>query len=376
MARFSAEALRGARVRAPRGFVLRAPPVVPGAETRPGQLIFAIDGPWHRRHLLTAESAALVTSLTTPRRLAPGSITSAELMRMVMDGLLEVEHGGRFHAGGAAHRRFFAPRSSTAPRSRIMQLSYAALTVAALPVGHRAPQLADRLYRSNALPRSPHWLRRCPHDAATTTFLAPDSTPSRLDSAVSGPWRVWEAHRGVVRSGRAGAPTYKLYVSATPEATGAAATALLETIGRRNGPFSAKLGQDTASVLRPDRLVAYFDDPASLRATAARLKRTLADLPAQGVPFTAPLDTTGLMSWGADFAFVAELGSHSRERSWRGWITSRLATALVTAHCSGALDPVGFALDRVALDGVHVGNWAPSIGLLRQHGAGSDDAAA
>jgi hypothetical protein len=120
-------------------------------------------------------------------------------------------------------------------------------------------------------------------------------------------------------------------------------------------------------VLRPDRLVAYFHDRDSLRFTAERLRTTLTGFPAQGVPFSAPLGRDGLLSWGADLEHVLVFGSHARERSWRGWLTSRLATALVTAHQSAANNPVAFALDRVALDGVQVRTWAPGARLLRQH---------
>jgi hypothetical protein len=319
---------------------------------------------------------ALVNSLDTPRKLAKGTIPSAVLLRMVLDGLLEVELGGRFHSGGAAHRRLFTPPRTLATRSRILQLSKDALAFAALVASRQAHELADRLYHYNTLPRSPEWLRRCPDDAAASEFLTPTSGSTETHSVIVGPWRVWDTSRPELLRDRGIAPTYKLYISVTPSSSRTATTALLETLGRRDGPFSCKLGQDMASVLRPDRLVAYFNAPASLRATAERLKHRLIGMPAHGVPFTAPLEPTGVLSWGVDFAYTGELGSHLRERSWRGWVTSRLATALVNADRSGAVDRVAFALDRVALDGVQIGSWTPSSALLRRHGAGAVDVAA
>lgn len=355
---------------------MQASPVGLRVGIPPGHQVLAIDGPWPRRHLLTPDAVALITSLDRPRTLGRRTVPGATLVRMVLDGLLEVEIDGRFRAGGAAHRRLFKPRRSPSGWSRILGLSHTALCLASLRDGQPAHELADRLYQFNSQPRSPRWLRRCPHDAAAAALLSPPSAASELDTAISGPWRVWDAPERAHLPQRGRAPTFKLYVSSAPASTQAAATALLDTLRNRGGPVSCKLGQDVPSVLRPDRLVAYFDDPESLRATAALLRHTLAGMPAQGVPFTAPLDRRGLLSWGADFAVSGDLGGHPRERSWRGWVTSRLATALVAADRSGAPDRVAFALDRVALDGVNVGNWAPTTGLLRQHGGRSIDAAA
>ena len=74
MIKLPTETLRGARVRAPRGFALQAQPVGLGGTIPPGHQVFAIDGHWPRRHLLTPDAVALVTSLEKPRTLGRGTI--------------------------------------------------------------------------------------------------------------------------------------------------------------------------------------------------------------------------------------------------------------------------------------------------------------
>jgi hypothetical protein len=121
---------------------------------------------------------------------------------------------------------------------------------------------------------------------------------------------------------------------------------------------SVKLGQEVATLLRPDRLVAYFSGFAPLRAAAAELTPLLAGIPAQGVPFTAQLDSNGLVSWGMDP--VPAQGAR-KAMSWREWITGILGRAIFIARRSGTSRPasVSFALRRLALEAVDPVTFAP-----------------
>jgi hypothetical protein len=92
----SSRALREARLRAPKGCVLGPPPAVDGRAVAAGIRLFSIDGSWPRRHLVSGESAALIDKLITPARVRDRSVTATVLLRMVLDGLLEVELDQRF----------------------------------------------------------------------------------------------------------------------------------------------------------------------------------------------------------------------------------------------------------------------------------------
>jgi hypothetical protein len=52
----------------------------------------------------------------------------------------------------------------------------------------------------------------------------------------------------------------------------------------------------------------------------------------------------------------------SGDRSWRAWLTHRLASALAQAAREQAADVPAwqFAMDRVSLDGVNVAEWIPA----------------
>jgi hypothetical protein len=126
-----------------------------------------------------------------------------------------------------------------------------------------------------------------------------------------------------------------------------------------------KVGRELGSLLRPDRLVAYFALHDDLLDTATQLQRSLGGIAVQGVPFTAALDPAGLCSWGADLPVSSPLAAPPGERSWRAWLSSRLGFALSNAFRSPAVSPVRFALDRISLDGVNTVNWAPTAALLR-----------
>jgi hypothetical protein len=51
--------------------------------------------------------------------------------------------------------------------------------------------------------------------------------------------------------------------------------------------------------------------------------------------------------------------------SWRLWVVGRLVSALVAARtASNAGEPWGYALERIALEGVDTSTWVPSQGVF------------
>jgi hypothetical protein len=118
-----------------------------------------------------------------------------------------------------------------------------------------------------------------------------------------------------------------------------------------------------AGLLRPDKLVAYFDDQATLSSVAERIAVRLAGVQAHGVPFTCAIDGDGLLSWGADPPPGARPLSWQPQHSWRSWITEALAGALMDARSEasdGAASPAEFAVRRLEFEGVDVERWAPA----------------
>ena len=155
-----------------------------------------------------------------------------------------------------------------------------------------------------------------------------------------------------------------MYVSPRPEALPEALQRTVATLAELGAP-TFKVGDNLHDLLRPDKLVIYFGSREELDEVAERLVPALAGLPAQGVPFTAALGGDGLVSWGIDPPPEEYTLPWLGAESWRIWITNRLATALVAAREAEPDGPDGiegwrFALERLRLEGVDTGTWAPT----------------
>jgi hypothetical protein len=174
-------------------------------------------------------------------------------------------------------------------------------------------------------------------------------------------WEVWS--KPTERRAR-----YKLYVSPTFPALPTALEALLDVLDRRD-VVSLKVGTTLPGLLRPDRLVIHFAEHAHLIDAGRALASALAGVPAHGVPLTAPLGNSGLLSWGID----PEGSGVDGRISWRMWLSQLLAFALFTArvHSTRGVTPEGFALARLRLEGVDPATLAPTDVFSILHGAES-----
>jgi hypothetical protein len=280
---------------------------------------------------------------------------------LVLDGVLEVRDGDGFVTGGAgASLLLDAPVASS--QHRLGTLSLAALRYAAALRLADGQALAARLYAYNRLPLTPQWAERVPNGRSVLRFLdVREAAGWRVggDSA----WLQW--NRRGVRTARTGRPTHKLYVSPLPDALPETFRLMLEVL-ERTPVAQFKVGGDAAGLLRPDKLVIYFDDARDLAVVAEALTGALTGIPAHGVPFTAPIDDAGLLSWGMDPLPNARPVSWLPSESWRSWLARELASALVANGASAAPAPVEPALDRLRRRGVDIERWAPTPLLLRE----------
>lgn len=318
------------------------------------------------------DAARLFSILRNPSRL-PRSVlrmlkgeAARRVAGLVLDGVLEIEHGDRFLSGVAARSLCFDRSRWPTGRGRVALLSAAALARAASLAGCDSRELARRLYRFNTVPASPEWRRLLPTAESVRAFLRFDQlhNPAAVERQGSPQspeaWLAWDSHRsrGIPRS----APTYKLYVSPRGEYLPEALRATLDLLGRPSGPLALKVGRDLYGVLRPDKLVAYFRSADDLQDAVRRLVGALDGVRPQGVPFTAAAVASGLLSWGLDPPASHRPPGWAGGVSWRSWLTHRLAAFLVAAR-SAAAAPVRarrFAMDRASLDGVDPVTWTPT----------------
>ncbi|RJL33415.1 hypothetical protein [Bailinhaonella thermotolerans] len=324
-------------------------------------------------------TARLFRALAEPGPLPPevaeglGGDGERAIAELVLDGVLEIGAGGGFVSGPDACDRLF-PRVPAAEWGRLARLSAEALRYGQrLDLGD-VPRLAARIYFANRIPASPARLAALPDEAAVARLLglgnggadrrAPDRrwAETRMPPPYGEAWRSWR--RRDVTAERP-ATTCKLYVSPAPEALGEAfgeTAAVLAEAGAR----AFKVGRDVYGLLRPDKLVAYFDRPEPLREAAETLGERLAGCPAHGVPFSAELAGGGLLSWGVDPPRGPE------RESWRMWVCTRLAAALIAARGSRTVEPWRFALDRLRCEGVDTDTWIPREGIWDDRGYRDD----
>ena len=296
-----------------------------------------------------------------------GASTERTIARLVLDGVLEIEHDGELLSGARAGGALLAGGSGGG-RGRIEELSLAALRygqeLAALGVGQTS--LAARLYGYGRRPIAPVLRERLCSLAAIEERLGIDAhgeARAPLDAnwaqatpasgASRGYWRTWHA-RWAPATGGLPDGGYKLYVSPSLGVLGEALAAVAGSLAGARGVRAFKVAEQLEGLGRPDKLVVYFDRLEDLQEGASRLAGELAGAQAHGVPFTAAVTSDGLLSWGADPPLRA-----GARVSWRQWVTERLAEYLQEAGGSG-VEPWQFALRRLRLAGIDSDSWVAS----------------
>ena len=312
--------------------------------------------------------AQLLSRLLIPGRVSDCVSDPLELARLVLDGILEYRYKGNFVTGPAAYSALFhEPVPTQNPADNIAAMSFEALRLAQQLTTTDAKQIAAWLYRFNCIPFSPTWARCLANPKLIEEYLGlgPNGNVRCLLEEhftafeVLG-WRAWR-RVGTVDSVETSPLVYKLYISPHPSVL---PKAFFDTVDlfARSGVTAFKMGNNAHGLLRPDKLIAYFQEYALLDEMAALLSGKLGRYKAQGVPYTASLASDGILSWGVDPPRDEAIPGWQDVLSWRQWITDRLARSILRARIlgSGGVEPWQFALARLSLDGVNTEHWLPS----------------
>ena len=232
-------------------------------------------------------------------------------------------------------------------------MSLAALRYAASGSFDDPAALAQWLYRFGTVPRGPAFDRDFGPDddpMAVLGLTIGGSTRRLLESACDASslagWYSF-ARTGVEVQTSAAC---KLYVSPRPEALAVAFPRVIDVLVRTE-VRSFKVGRGIEGLLRPDKIVAYFDDRADLLRVAAALSRALNGCPAQGTPFTHEIGADGMLSSGVDPA--------GQLTSWRAWVTRQLATSLIAHRDMSCHARVEAVLADMRIAGLDPDNWQP-----------------
>jgi hypothetical protein len=328
------------------------------------------------------ETALLLFTLSEPGLLPAyvpatlGENCNRAIAELTLDGVLEIERDGRFVCGSEAYDLIYGERKASPARGTLPQLTQAALEYAQALDVEDSTRLSARLYFYNRVPLSPSWKRRFPGPGAVEAHLGIDSggasrrslegrwSRMRLSPPADG-WFQWEAREQQLPE-REDELGYKLYVSPQPDFVRDAFHAVVQAL-TDSPAHHFKIGKDAAGLLRPDKIVVYFWDFQALMETANQIGASLAGCPAQGVPFTAGIEDSGLLSWGVDPPLETGVLAWQERTSWRLWITNRIATSLLAAKSEqnggGGTPPWWFALERLRLQEVDTDTWSPLPGF-------------
>jgi hypothetical protein len=320
------------------------------------------------------QTAEVFRILHTPSRLDAALIADDEdrndIVDLVLDGVLEVAYGGRFICGAEALGALCPLPPEPALCNAAARLSRDALLHAQDLETNEPQALTAALYLYNRIPLSPFWETRFANRDAVIAHLGIDRGPLRVmlerdwiaaDHRTG--WLSWFSTPAAPRS--ADDVTYKLYVSPRPERIREAFEIVVRVLSDFPGT-QFKIGQDASGLLRPDKLMTYFATRAQLGEAADALRRELGGCEAHGVPFTAGLDDSGLLSWGIDPPENDRALRWLGRESWRSWLAQRLGAALAFAKSrrgAAAVEPWRFAVERVRRHGIDVETWTPSPAL-------------
>lgn len=311
---------------------------------------------------LSVDEVALLSSLTVPASLSPALGQHVPryqqlLAGLLLDGLVEVHRDGRFQAGAAvvqAQRRAQTEASSEVARVSGLALEYA-VAVRHLPVGI----LAERLYAFNSLPIVPGT-----QDDGRLNFLNRTGIEADDPSPTIGTHR-WTAQPGPAwlhfRRGDPQGGRFKLYLCPCPQDIPRVLQHFAEVIGDRAAGGVFKIAFPYGSLRRPDKIVAYLPTFYELQEILLLLTKLQLEADVQAVPFSAPVLSAPLFSWGVDPPHQ----SIGLSASWRSWLTVQIAECAhaipVDKAAEDAREHLSAALSVRDIDSV---NWLPSQELL------------
>src|SRR6266498_471555 len=200
--------------------------------------------------------------------------------------------------------------------------------------------IANRLYTYNTMPWDSSLKRNFTENTDTRDLVFSASHNSLISilnkewNLINDPakdhWLGWtRRHFADTSSTQTDRCTYKLYISPVisdlPKVMNIALPILTSS-----DAFSFKIGNGIQGLLRPDKMVAYFDNKSSLLQAAGELKNKLVDCNVQGVPFTAQIDDKVILSWGVDPPGSDVLDA-IEGGSWRCRVTDQIALATILA---------------------------------------------
>jgi hypothetical protein len=295
---------------------------------------------------------------------------NSTIVQLVLDSIVEIEYNGNFVSGSAAIKAIFGEtlfETSLVP-DHLSQLSMEAIQYGLLLRNLDMRSLSYRLYTFNTTPWDEFAKSKFNADSSVKEFLFcyADNEINNLlnqywepdDLSEEKYWLSWKK----MAAGKnyciaQDKPTFKLYISPGIHDLPKLFYQLIHVLSASQ-TLSFKIGNTVQGLLRPDKMVAYFESKKALMETAALLKKELTGYTPQGVAFTAQIDETGILSWGVDPP-VTDILSTIEAGSWRLKVTDQLALAIVQAQADQLSfgESVQFIQAKLLSVGINTEDW-------------------
>ena len=287
------------------------------------------------------------------------------LQRLVLDGIAEQYVEGRWVSGPKAHHLISEYLEGWRSDDSHASCSVAAIRFGDAQRGLGLPRLARAVHLFETLP-----LKTRSTDGSAQETVAQETVAGAIERSVRSHMsseRKWERHLAngywLYRQKETPGPlAFTLYLSPHPASVLHVLPMVLSELAASQA-LRFRIGAGLLGLQRPDKIVAEFVDFASLSRFASLLAPCHAVCRVHGVPFTAPLDDSGLLSWAPGIAELAAQGlPHLRAKDdWRLWIARQVACSLLI---SGQFDAspeeaVDFCLARLEAAGVDTRRWLP-----------------
>lgn len=172
----------------------------------------------------------------------------------------------------------------------------------------------------------------------------------------------WLHYKSVKEPCNGNQRSIKLYVSPLPEDF-YQAVGIVGAVMMRHGACSFKIARHLYGLARPDKIVCYFNDFDAMADAAAAMRERIGQVRPQGVPFTAQLFDTPVLSWGIDPPRTYNRALNEYE-SWRLWICKICAETLIKARAVHHPDPSRLVADALGHIRVDPDTLVPSIDLF------------
>lgn len=251
---------------------------------------------------------------------------------------------------------------------QLINLSLQGIKYGALLPAADVKNLYHKLYGFNTVP-VPVTLRqkKWDHQSVFSFYAEYDAACNLLqqhwaplfNEGSSNYWLSWKPQQEIIHNIAPGNCTFKLYVSPVPQQFLPVLAATIKAITNSN-VYCFKTGSNIHGIFRPDKIVVYFNNLSDLENAAEKINAVTRQFSAQGVPFTAPLFQSTMLSWGIDPPTY-----NNEPVSWRVWITKLLAAGIIEGKKMLVDEPWKYALKYMEDKGLNNDTWQPGEKLFQ-----------